>query len=45
MLLVLNTKDEVKEKLIEKVRLLERHLDHEVRFIRTNGGKEYLSSI
>ena len=36
------TKDEVKEKIIQNVQLLERELGHKVRFIRTDGGKEYL---
>ena len=45
MLSLLRTKDEVKEKLIQNVTLLECHLNHKVRFIRTDGGKEYLDSV
>ena len=38
----LRTKDEVKEKVMDNVRLLERQLDHKVKVIRTDGGREYL---
>ena len=39
---LLKTKNEVKDFLFKSVRWLEQQLDHKVRFIRTDGGKEYL---
>ena len=41
----LRTKDEIKGEIIRLVGLLERQLENKVKFIRTDGGKEYLGPV